>query len=429
MGQLTLIVEAFDQTTSGSRTDPAKQAAALRDFLIRYPGIRCVCTGRPQAILEQHLNVLFTQQEWLFVQIDAFDEKQAEKFVGEERWKHCQQLEVSELVVPRSLEAIRLMPVKVLQGIRMLSQIYWRSLLHTLEEARVNQDENSFSSKDGSWTLTKSEAVDLLALLAFECNRQGYLDGVKPGEDFPTFMKDLWERHSKFLKDEYELQTRKAFEKRLVVLSKLNVAMEFAALNSVGITQVIFQNRTLQDFFAAIWMCTRASDDDRAWFSQQRFVRADESTATYYQMWKLAAEMPNEPFDNMLARTSDGYAEAMRALYVSDAKNPWQTVRSTEMIWRSWPAMLQLAGFLKGIVTLEEATLAAQKEAFRLKGYPTLLGRKSELPAVPNRQPTNWSPDQEKNVARRAILEYLTEYPGILAGERAANSAARFARL
>jgi hypothetical protein len=428
MGQLTLIVEAFDQTTSASEASPTRQAKALRDFLIRYPSIRCVCTGRPQAILERHLHALFADEEWLFVQIDAFNEKQAEKFVGAERWQHCQQLEVSELVVPRSLEAIRLIPVKELLGIRTLSQIYWRSLLHTLELARVHQDENTFSSKDGSWTLTKSDAVDLLALLAFECNRQGFLNGVKSGEPFRQFLKELWLRHGDVLKEEFELHSRRAFENRLVVLNKLNVAMEFAALDHVGITQVTFQNRTLQEFFAAIWMCTRATPDNRTWFSQQRFVRADKSTETFYQMWKLAAEMPDEPRDNMLARTSDGYADAMRVLYVPDAKDPWQTVRSTEMIWRSWPTMLQLAGLLDGNLSIEDATLAAQKEAFRLMGYPTLLGRKSELEAVPDRQANNWSSDQEKNVARRAVLEYLTEYPGILAGQRTANSNARFAK-
>jgi hypothetical protein len=428
MGQLTLIVEAFDQTTAGSGASSSKQAIALRDFLTRYPRIRCVCTGRPQAILERHLKTLFSQEEWLFVQIDAFSKTQVETFVGAERWKHCQQLEVSELVVPRSLEAIRLIPVKELLGIRTLSQIYWRSLLHTLEEARVTQDESTFSSKDGSWTLRKSDALDLLALLGFECNRQGYLDGVKAGENFRTFIKALWTRHSKFLKDECELSTRSALENRLVVLSKLNVAMEFAALDHIGLTQVIFQNRTLQDFFAAIWICTRATSKDRKWFSQQRFVRADKSTATHYQMWKLAAEMPDEARDNLLARTSDGYAKAMRVLYVPDAENPWQTVRSTEMIWRSWPAMLQLAGFLNENGNLEDATLAAQQEAFRLMGYPTLLGRKSELRTIPERQSTAWSPALEKNVARLAILEYLTEYPGLLDGQRAPNPGARFAK-
>ncbi len=90
--------------------------------------------------------------------------------------------------------------------------------------------------------------------------------------------------------------------------------------------------------------------------------------------------------------------------------------------------MLQLAGFLNENVNLEDATLAAQQEAFRLMGYPTLLGRKSELTSVPERQTSNWSPAQEKNVARRAVLEYLTEYPGLLAGQRAPNPGARFAK-
>ncbi len=338
--QLTLIVDAFDQTTADKNT--SDQAMALRNFLKRYPGIRCVCTGRPHAIVDQFWKSLFSHEEWLFVQIDVFSETQARTFVGKDRWDLCQRLEATELVVPRSLEAIRRIPTAQLSNLRTASQVYWRSLLHTLEEARVMQDDRQFRSPDGSWSLEKPDALQLFALLGFECNRQGYLNGVRTGQEFRNFLDSLWNRHAEHLKDELGISSKRAFRQILDTLARLNVALDFAALDHAGISQIIFQNRTLQDFFAALWMCNSASEADRQWFSDQRFVRWKKDSETHYQFWKLTAEMPNEPQGNLFSRTDKYYARAMAPLYAaSTGERP--AIRATEMIWRSWETMVLLS--------------------------------------------------------------------------------------
>lgn len=86
-GKLTLIV-AFDQTTSGKSTKDI--ASALQKFLELYPQVRCICTGRPHAIVDQCWEPLFQHDTWEFVQVEASSKEHAETIVGADRWKLCQ---------------------------------------------------------------------------------------------------------------------------------------------------------------------------------------------------------------------------------------------------------------------------------------------------------------------------------------------------
>jgi len=339
-GKLMLIVEAFDQTTSGKHIKDI--ASALQKFLELYPKVRCICTGRPHAIVDQCWEPLFQYDTWQFVQVEAFSKEQAEAFVGADRWKLCQRLDATELFVPRSLEAIRnIQPIERLKDIRTASQLYWRSLVYTLDKARDRQNPNMFRML-GEWEIKTHHALQLFALLAFECNRQGCLDGVQSGMPFREFFDELWRRHKEYLHEEYGITSKPKLEEMLTTLARLNTEIDFAAFDHEGISQVIFQNRTLQDFLAAIWMSTHATPKDRGWFNKQKFVRWSESTHTHYQMWKLTVEMPNEWQGSMMARFDKAYIKAVRSLFVrSTSERP--AVRSTEMIWRCWPLLTEIA--------------------------------------------------------------------------------------
>lgn len=88
-------------------------------------------------------------------------------------------------------------------------------------------------------------------------------------------------------------------------------------------------------------MCTHASEADVEWFSENRFVRWKKSTETFYQMWKLTTEMPAESEGQMIARIDAAFVNAVRVLFEpSTANSP--SVRSTEMIWRSWPVLEEI---------------------------------------------------------------------------------------
>ena len=366
IGKLTLIVEAFDQTTSGRNTKDI--ASALQKFLELYPTVRCICTGRPHAIVDQCWEPLFQHDTWQFVQVEAFSKKQAEVFVGTDRWKLCQRLDATELFVPRSLEAIRnIQPIEKLKDIRTASQLYWRSLIYTLEKARDTQNPNMFRIPGESWEIKTHHALQLFALLAFECNRQGCLDGVQSGMPFRVFFDELWRRHKAYLHEEYGITSKPKLEEMFTTLARLNTAIDFAAFDHEGISQVIFQNRTLQDFLAAIWMCTHATPKDRGWFNKQKYVRWNKSTHTHYQMWKLTVEMPNEWQGQMMARFDKAYIKAVRSLFAPSTPDH-SAIRSTEMIWRCWPLLAVIA-------KQQDATgIAAEKVLDNFCGeYPQIL--------------------------------------------------------
>jgi hypothetical protein len=402
-GKLTLIVEAFDQTTKGKNTHDL--AECLRTFLEMHPKVRCLCTGRPHAIVDACWEHLFQHGEWQFIHVDAFTKKQSELFVGPQRWKLCQKLKATELFVPRSLEAIRnIKSVEKLWGLRTASQLYWESLIYTLQKARDTQNPDTFRSPDGSWEIRTHHALTLFALLAFECNRQGFLDGLPAGPMFTDFFAELWTRHKQFLQEEFGLLSKPSLETTLTTLSRLNAAIDFAALDHDGITQVIFQNRTLQDFLAAIWMCTESSAADQDWFSEQRFVRWKQESRTHYQMWKMVVEMPEESDGRMIARKNATYVKTVSVLYEpSTAEKP--AVRSTEMIWRSWPVLLQLCGLLKNGDWQEEdlkpLTRQLQREA---RGLVT----------------SGISRPVTTSLAKDVLLCFLIEYPMVLRGSRGA---------
>ena len=374
-GKFTLIVDAFDQTTRGRNVHD--QAGALQKFLEINAGVRCVCTGRQHAIVDQFWNRLFYFSAWQFVRIEAFDEAQSKRFLDAERWELCQQLEATELFVPRSLEAIRKIPRNELNGVRTASQIYWRSILHTFEAARVNQNPDNLKSTDGTWEILNHHALQLFSLLAFECNRQRYLDGVRAGEELHSFLRDLWSRHTSFLKQRFAINSLPALEALLIRLGRLNASIDFAAFDHTGILQVVFQNRTLQDFFAAIWICTNASDADFQLFTEGWFASGEAFRQSYYQMWARAAEMPSEPKDQMYSRIDRVYMKAIRGFYESSAADKPRK-RQTEMIWRSW-AVIEEISMQKDQLNRPTETAVEAKTTLDsfLNEYPSILYRGS----------------------------------------------------
>ena len=398
-GQFTLVIDAFDQT------DPDKtitsQAEALNQLLIRHPSLRCVCTGRPTTIIDQFWGPLFSRDEWLFVQVSEFDAEQAQRMVGEKRWKHLEKVKAKDLLVPRSLEAIRRIPIENLSGLRTASQVYWRSLTHTLDSARINQNSERLRSADGTWTLETIDALLLFALLGFECNRQGYLNGVSSGEPFRLFLDVLWKRHKDLLQDELGIISKRHLREQLKILARLNAEIDFAALDHSGISQVIFQSRTLQDFFAALWMCNYASAADRAWFASQRYVRWDAKTHTHYQMWKLACQMPNEPHGSMLSRLDTYYVKAMASLF-QPSKVDEPAGRSAEMMWHCWPNMLQIAANSTTIQS-ETDVLQTTRELQR----EVAAGGTTESASVPRDKDR---PGKAQQRAKEILQGFLGEY-------------------
>ncbi|MCY2987374.1 MAG: formylglycine-generating enzyme family protein, partial [Planctomycetota bacterium] len=419
----------------------AKQSCrALRDFLVRYPEVRCVVSGRPYAI-RRYWDLLFEPQgTWQFVKVDVFTHDECRQFVGPERLAHLTRLGADVISVPRALEMIQQIPVKFLPSLRTTSDVYWKSLEGMLEEALKNQADHV------GWPLHQTRR--LFALLAFEMLRCGYRAGeagIKGGEDATSFMARILAAQGPLLRSWLDIENRAQLEQHLVQLLAVNEILADPVLAGRGKPEVVhflWRNQALMDMFAALWLTRYANEPaDYRWFHQQLGERASR------ELCKLTVEMPlAEPKATYVKAMSVVFTDAVRppeplpprnkletsprrrtaaslrywgkplSVLFRDREPPAAAVETpsttrapktrrrhwTEWIYRSWPNLLQIAGYLRepGWTddALRAATWAAQREARRCV----------EL----NRELS------DANAARELLLQFLGEFPLIKRGSR-----------
>jgi serine/threonine protein kinase/formylglycine-generating enzyme required for sulfatase activity len=154
----------------------------------------------------------------------------------------------------------------------------------------------------------------------------------------------------------------RAFEQDLDRLSAMNEVLDRGFLDVEGLDQILWRNRTLQEFFTAYWMakhCTKA-DQQRLW--DWIYLPDDPLTEEYYWVWRFAAEMPAD------ARNPDAWVQAMAPLYRPGDGTPARTKRSNEMIYLSWATMEQYAGQLNRRAIQVRETFLGEFERVILSG-------------------------------------------------------------
>ena len=391
-GRLTLLVDALDQSNQAAA--PEEAARTLAGFLNNHPRVRCVVSGRPFAV--QHywkpiLNASSGTEGWEVVQLAEFDKDERDAFLGPERAAKLQGLNADFMSVPRSLETILQIPINELGGIRTAADIYWRCAEAMLEAAKEKQRVK----------ISSRQARKLFALLAFEMVRRGILAGVDEGQsgvkdvEFEDFVEDVWLARRKELAGDYD--NRDAFDEKLGALGALNVVIDPGVLripqgtdpNAPELTQIYWRNRTLQDFFAALWVTRYSKNpEDAEWAAESdSFHRNPE----LYEFWKMVAEMP------VRALKPAVWLMAVGPLF--EPRITREAVRSTEMLYRSWPTLLHLAEYrpCENETEIREATLIAQQDARRFAE-------------------SNNSDTQPAASARSVLLAFLAEFHRIRNG-------------
>lgn len=360
-GEFTLLVDALDQTgVDDSRTS----AAELVEFLTQYPRARCIVSARPYAVNRLWTSLFAQAAQWEFAQVDTFTKSEQGTFIGAVRRDKLNQLEADVLVVPRALEAVRHIPLQELDSVKTAAEIYWRSLWHSLQKAFEDQDERIFRWKDDY--LDEKSVLWLFSLLGFETTVQGLFDGVPEGKPFDDFVRRVWKIRRSEL-EQQGINSISQFGKSLEILGRLNEVIEFAALDHEGLQEIHWRSRTLQHFFAALWLTRYATADDRRWLARHVFVQTDRETSDWYEVWRAACEMPGKGETGVsaipAARWDEPYARSMSVLFgiVTGETAPpprwWNWIaalfvsaqrrlvvpRSTEMIFRCWKTLLQIA--------------------------------------------------------------------------------------
>jgi len=313
--RLVLLVDGLDQTRSYEGRLENPKIAALADFL-RQEGSSCrvVIAGRPHAV-DRYWGGLFDQRDWRFAQLEPFTPEQTKQYLGEDRLKHLKHLEVEILSIPRSLEVIRAMAPEQLQDLGTASDVYWKLVLQMLYKSpHVDRDASAdrFVADDALW---------LLGAMAFEMTLAGNFEGVPEGE-FTDFKDRLWQRQAGNTKWRYD-----DFQTKLDLLGQTNEFLEFGFLEGWGLKQVFWRNRTLQEFFAGLWLSKFASKGDSRKMGRRVYHPKVEASVPFYWTWRFATEMPSA------GRAKERWVASMKPLYRRRGYRP------TEMIYRSWRTM------------------------------------------------------------------------------------------
>ena len=416
-GKLTLLVDALDQSNLADQ--PFERAKILAKFLNHYSDVRCVVSGRPYSV-QDYWETLFAQTgPWDLVQIDSFTEEERRAFLGAERFARLEQLEADVLAIPRALEAVRNIPVDELNGVRTASDLYWRCVESMLEEGLA----------DPPVDMTVSCALKLFSLLAFETVQSGLWAEVDEspvvvdGARLEEFLGEIWDRREgvELIRRDYPGGYRE-FRQDLDRLVATNLLLDPGVLASKSLTpelrHLAWRNRTLQDFFAALWVTRYSqSDADREWLRTHLHIRGElDSHHTHpelYEFWRLAAEMPRD------ARSDAVWIRSLSVLYVPlPADEP--VVRSTEMMYRSWRGVLGVAQELRDENTLEpivqELTTQLQfriRDAVeRGRDFATEMDWTASAPMV----------------AQQVLSQFLGEFPRLVRESSADSVLCRFDR-
>lgn len=430
-GRLTLVVDSLDQ--SNLHEHPEHAARHLAKFLKAYPKIRCVAAGRPFAI-GHYWETLFSQcgrraeDQWELVQLAEFTEGQAHHFVGEARAKRLQDVQAEVLATPRDLETILTLTPAELDGVQTSADIYWRCFEKALTRGVTNQ----------LVRINAPTALKLFSLLAFETVKRGQYagvdaDGGRSGLDqsaFDELVDELVETRpvlTTVLK-----RSGGTVDSLLGQLGALNLALDPGIVsvasdtdpNTPVLRELYWRNRTLQDFLAAVWLLRFSTLEDRSWLMQRKFVRGDgdksQEHKELYQLWKFVCEMPADA----QPKDRERFVDVARSLLLP-SDHPEFTVRSTEMIWRCWPRMLDAAGLVKKKERCETdfvpLTQQLQQEAKELAECATgsaSAGTESERKA----EYTGGASGTPANAAKTALLQYLGEYHRIRHGRHDGHS-------
>lgn len=367
-GRLVLLLDALDQTVAGST-----QIDTLCQIVSGEPWHSCriVLSARPYALVRDW-DTLFKNHRtigWRFVEVEEFDERQQETYLGKtadgkSRYREFIRPETREILgTPRVLSYLRGLSDAALGEIRTVSDVYYRSLRHLVKEGMEKRPQAAaMGLPDGAVAPAKvsnsaiRRTMELLGAIAFEMTcwpapAEGGPPGttpvvgpnfvqIEPG-DFGRFV-DLVMAREQRRNEERRVKRDPTTAIDIDRLAVLNGILEHGFFDSSdrgdrgeGLEQILWRNRSLQEFCAAYWMSQCCLEDDLPTLDRWLYLRDDPASEAYYWIWRYAVEMPDRGRDNV------AWPRAMSPLY---RPGDGQTARrSNELIYRSWPAMEQHA--------------------------------------------------------------------------------------
>jgi formylglycine-generating enzyme required for sulfatase activity len=368
-GQLIILIDGLDHADAG-------KIRLIGDLIrdTKWDKCRIVMAGRPHA-LRRHYQTLFSDilaSRWRFVQASEFGEDEQDRYLGQlpsgesffQKIKKSSPEVLSILGVPRVLEYLKkLKGDQDVDSLRNASDIYWRSMRHLIDEGIAGLDRATYPFAE---KLPKSDRIDYairwLAAIAFTMTagsveddddpttdqpprRQPNFDAIATIEQFEAFKRSVWARlYRGRAYDEFDT----TFINDLNALAAMNTAIANGFFDNEthdGLRGILWRNRSLQEFFAAVWMSRyfccgdieRYSDAEGRLLRSWVFTPDDLESEAYYEIWRFAADMPPQ---GRSGGEKDSWINALGVLYLP-GDGTMATRRSNEMIYRSWPTMTE----------------------------------------------------------------------------------------
>ena len=372
-GQLVFLMDGLDQASP----DPLW----LNEVLTSPYWHKCgfVLAGRPYAI-HPHKELLQSPRHrgdadpppWRFVRLEPFDKHQITRYLGlgtggrptyEQLSTSVQQI----LPLPRVLKYLRQIHDGDWTTLQTAADVFERSLSNILDYGLENSREVRLLGHRGSKRTVPDKPVarhkqklwELLGCLAYQMTFHSYdnpaagagpakpqlnFGRIEPGIEFAKFAERI--------EAVYESPSRGKLDWDFQALAALGVPLRQGLFErgsaAQGLNQVEFADRSLQEFLTARYLAQYGTTH-HAQVLGQFLPRPDRpATAAVRQIWQFLCHMPTSVVQSSanawLTMVEPLYQRAQRQPGVTDENGEpvYRVERSTEMIFRSWPRLVEL---------------------------------------------------------------------------------------
>lgn len=395
-GNLVLLIDGLDHSTD------LKLFMESQHRSDRWVACPIVAAGRPHALLNwQELQLTAASIDaarWRFVEPAEFDEDEANVFLGnigtESRISLVEENLASLLFVPRILEYVRALSDDELKESRTAAAIYYRAVKRLVITAMKNPASRQLGPNWRAHVKLREPHPDQVEYMLMLLSALGFISlcptaDITSQRESDVFRTDLDPDRKGRLLARIKYATGRRINpdqlnralSAVVAMSSLvgnGILEDLSAHGTQNVNSIMWANRTVQQFFAALWLARYADGAkavrailnggplhplrDAAYDAQRSrhyvfFPEADIQTRTWrapgcpnfvrtditYEFNLFLAEMP------LGAIKPSSWVAAVSAWYdpqLFSGESNRVRLWSAEMLYRSWPTMMHLAGRL-----------------------------------------------------------------------------------
>ena len=297
---IILLLDGIDETlefetdSNDQITETGEPLMKLWEQLIEFTsGMKVIFAGRISRTVTYSAKGLLELNQSELVVLDEFSRQNQKNYLPSECFTYLDQLESDVIGIPRALNVVR--------------ETYWQSM-QAAPDSRIANGFNQIQTGADLYItcieklvaegvkhlpgLAESEAILLFSAIAFQMfSSKGHPDndysaGVKAGAHFDDFCDDLF-KNPRMVKKFESNENMKEFLDRLL---KTNEGVSNGILES-GVRRIEWRDRTLGDFFTALYVLKFATAEQQREFGSQ-FPSSQDDESRYW-VWRFVAEFGN----------------------------------------------------------------------------------------------------------------------------------------